>query len=89
MLNKSKARRTENRRHRALMSVADHVVSRHVIAGDSEQATTGEIIALAFGRHQLRITHAEALDFLNAQLAARSLPLRGRVADTVSPEDDQ
>jgi hypothetical protein len=73
-LKKARARRAANARHRALMTIASHVIARHVRLGDTSTATA-EVIAIAFGRHQLRITDDEALDYLNAQLAERSLPL--------------
>ncbi|MFF4933552.1 hypothetical protein ACFY2H_32365 [Streptomyces griseofuscus] len=62
--------------HRRLMHVACKVVARHATCGDPDTASTAEIVALAFGEHQMRITDAEALDYLNAALADRGYPLR-------------
>jgi hypothetical protein len=75
MFAKRTARRAEARRHATLLQLADRVVSRHTLHGDSMQATPAEVVALAFGRARMRVTDAEALDYLNAVLADRSLPL--------------
>lgn len=75
MLKILKARRAEALRHAALMTTARHVISRHTLHGESLQDSPAGVVALAFGRHRLRITEAEALDYLNAQLADRGLPL--------------
>ncbi|MEW2272157.1 hypothetical protein [Streptomyces griseofuscus] len=73
---KSTGRRRAFHQHQRLMRVAFKVVSRHAICGDSNTASTAEIVALAFGEHQLRITETEALNYLNAALADRGYPLR-------------
>ncbi|MER5211975.1 hypothetical protein ABT063_15680 [Streptomyces sp. NPDC002838] len=74
-LKKIRAQRAEDRRHRQLMHAAQHVISRRALDSDIAQATPAEVVALAFGRHALRIEDTEALDYLNAVLAERGYPL--------------
>ncbi|WP_329203940.1 hypothetical protein [Streptomyces sp. NBC_01435] len=56
-----------NRRHARLMSIADSLI----LGRAADAPTTDEFIALAFGRHKLRITEDEAFDYLNAGLVRR------------------
>lgn len=79
--------RAAARRHRDLLTVAQRVVSRATLDRSTEQIGLAEITALAFGRHQLRITDAEALDYLNAVLAERGFPLHA--AAHPAPRDEQ
>ncbi|QNT96760.1 hypothetical protein HEP81_06525 [Streptomyces griseofuscus] len=79
-------RRRAFHQHQRLMRVAFKVVSRHATCGGPDTASTAEIVALAFGEHQMRITDAEALDYLNAALADRGYPLRP-VAPQAGGED--
>lgn len=91
MFKNRKARRQSAVRHGLLLRVALKVVSRHVIHGDLDQVPSqtlaAEIIALAFGEQQMRITDPEALDYLNAALVDRGYPLR--TATGTYPEGDQ
>lgn len=75
-LKKIRARQAAGRRHRQLMRAASDVVRRHYLLGEAENATPAEIVAVAFGRHELRIDVDEALDYLNAVLAERGYALR-------------
>ncbi|MFF7067330.1 hypothetical protein [Streptomyces pseudovenezuelae] len=72
---KGRESRAAARRHRLLMSAASHIVSRHSLYDQVEQAAPAELAALVFGRHALRIDDEEALDYLNAVLAERGFPL--------------
>ncbi|MER6103707.1 hypothetical protein ABT115_15620 [Streptomyces sp. NPDC001832] len=56
-----------SRRHARLMRAADSLI----FGKDTEALTAGDLIALAFGRFQLRIDEAEAVDYLNAGLVRR------------------
>lgn len=76
MFEKRAARRAEDRRHQQLLRIAQHIVSRVTLERRIEDIDVAEIVAVAFGRHQLRITEDEALDYLNAVLAERGYPLR-------------
>ena len=59
--------RRAHRRHTRLMRAADHLI----FGKPDAQLAAADLIALAFGRHQLRITEAEAVDYLNAGLVRR------------------
>ncbi|MEU0587246.1 hypothetical protein [Streptomyces sp. NPDC006132] len=83
-LKKIRARKAADRRHRQLLRAANHVVSRRALNGQIEQADPAEIIAIAFGRYELRIDDDEALDYLNAVLAERGYALLTR--DATVPE---
>lgn len=54
-------------RHSRLMRVVDQLVFCQM----EEEATPAQVIALAFGRHQLRITEDEAAEYLDAGLVRR------------------
>ncbi|MCX5345898.1 hypothetical protein [Streptomyces atratus] len=54
-------------RHARLMRAADSLI----FGQDTEALAAGDLIALAFGRYQLRIDEAEAVDYLNAGLVRR------------------
>ncbi|MFF1297956.1 MULTISPECIES: hypothetical protein [unclassified Streptomyces] len=72
---KQAARRTAARQHRQLMAAARHILSRHALEGTVTRINPAEIVALVFGRHAVRITEDEAVDYLNAALADRGYPL--------------
>lgn len=65
--NRREARRA-NQRHNHLMRAADHLIFGRTNA----ELTAADLIALAFGRHQYRITETEAVDYLNAGLVLRN-----------------
>lgn len=69
--------RNTNRRHARLMAAADHLI----YGRNAEEVSAADLIALAFGRHQIRITEAEAVDYLNAGLVRRNRVHRLPVAD--------
>lgn len=71
-----RARKDADRRHKQLLLAARHVVSRGTLDRRIEDIDLAEVVAIAFGRYQLRITNEEALDYLNAVLAERGYPLR-------------
>ncbi|MFJ2162388.1 hypothetical protein [Streptomyces sp. NPDC087856] len=81
----NRAKKQATRRHRDLLSVAQRVVSRATL--DRSTGQIAEVVALAFGRHELRITDDEALDYLNAVLAERGFPLHA--AALPAPRDEQ
>lgn len=83
-LKKRRARKAADRRHHQLLCAANDVVSRRALLGQVEHTTPAEIVAIAFGRYELRIDEDEALDYLNAVLAERGFPLRH--ADASTPE---
>ncbi|RSN13762.1 hypothetical protein DMH25_08205 [Streptomyces sp. WAC 01325] len=76
-----RARKAADRRHRQLLRAANDVVSRRSLAGTIDDIDPAEIVAIAFGRHELRIDVDEALDYLNAILAERGFPLRYATAE--------
>ncbi|MFB7852916.1 hypothetical protein ACFC34_38690 [Streptomyces sp. NPDC056053] len=59
-----------NRRHARLMRAADFLI----LGQDTEALVASDLVALAFGRYQLRIDEAEAVDYLNVGLVRRSHP---------------
>ncbi|NUP42345.1 MAG: hypothetical protein HOY76_36270 [Streptomyces sp.] len=61
--------RAQRRRHRHLLTIAAHVLRSYT------NASPDQVVALAFGRHGLRIETAEALDYLNAARAERGFDL--------------
>ena len=73
IFHKRAARRADDRRHKQLLAAAEHVVSRGTLERRIEDIDLSEVVAVAFGRYQLRITDDEALDYLNAE---RGYPLR-------------
>lgn len=81
-LKKIRAKQATARRHRQLLRAASDVVSRHSLLGETPNADPAEIVAVAFGRHELRIDADEALDYLNAVLAERGFPLRYASTET-------
>lgn len=63
------AARAQKRRHTQLRTIAERLVSRQILSGALEPkytATTGDVIALAFGRHQLTVDEGEAARYLEA-----------------------
>ncbi|MEV6165705.1 hypothetical protein AB0L71_28095 [Streptomyces sp. NPDC052052] len=54
-------------RHARLMRAADSLI----YGQDTKELTAADLIALAFGRYQLRIDETEAVDYLNAGLVRR------------------
>ncbi|MEU8740629.1 hypothetical protein [Streptomyces halstedii] len=56
-----------NQRHARLMRAADFLIFDH----DTDELAAADLIALAFGRYQIRITEAEAVEYLNAGLVRR------------------
>lgn len=83
-LKKIRARKAAERRHRQLLRAAEHVVSRHIIDQQDTPVDPAAVVAVAFGRYELRITEDEARDYLNAVHAERGYPLR--TADPSAPE---
>lgn len=73
---KRAARRADDRRHKKLMDATRHIVSRASLEHRIKDIDLTEVVALAFGRYQLRITEDDALDYLNAVHAERGFPLR-------------
>lgn len=80
------ARRAATRRHQQLLDAARHTVSRHAVEDTITRIDPAEIVSLVFGRNAIRITEAEALDYLNAVLADRGYPLHQAPA---KPEVDE
>lgn len=61
--------RAAKRRHEQLMAAAGHLISREITSGfrtPQYEATAKDLVALAFGRHQLAVDEAEADRYLNA-----------------------
>ncbi|MFD9192963.1 hypothetical protein ACFWCA_32715 [Streptomyces phaeochromogenes] len=79
------AKKAATRRHAQLLRAAHSVVSRGTLDRSVQDIAPAEVVAVAFGRYELRITEDEALDYLNAVLAERGFPLR--YADTAVPHD--
>ncbi|MFF2411881.1 hypothetical protein [Streptomyces sp. NPDC058092] len=67
-LKKFREARHASRRHTRLMRAADHLIYGRTDA----ELDAADLIALVFGRHQLRITETEAVNYLNAGLVRRS-----------------
>lgn len=91
ILSKKQAlRRAADRQHRQLMDAARHIVSRRAIESSVDRIDPAEIVALVFGRHNIRITNDDAADYLNAVLADRGYPLFTDAVttsvETVSPD---
>jgi hypothetical protein len=81
-LKKIRANRAAARRHRQLLRAADDVVSRSCLHAQTGHASPVEVIAIAFGRYQLRIGEAD----LNAVLAERGFSLRNTGTSTAETE---
>lgn len=75
MFKKTRERKAAAQRHRLIMAAARHIVSRHVIYGEVTRAIPAEVVAYLFGKSSLRISEAEAVDYLNAVLVDRGYPL--------------
>jgi hypothetical protein len=60
-------------RHRLLMNLAKNLI-RDDISTVGTKVTPADYIAYVFGRCQIRLDDAEAIDYLNAALVARGLP---------------
>ncbi|MEU9406219.1 hypothetical protein AB0E08_11000 [Streptomyces sp. NPDC048281] len=87
MLKKRAARRAASRTHRQMMDAARHVLGRHVLEDTVPHVDPAEVVALVFGRHALRITEQDAIDYLNALFAERGFPLHTTPAPAVDVVD--
>lgn len=75
-LQNRKTKQAAARRHSQLLRTANDVVSRGSLDRRIADLDPALIVALAFGRYELRVTDEEAIDYLNAALAERGFPLR-------------
>lgn len=69
-------REVESRRHRQLMAVANRLIDREASSGylsPKYEANAKDLVALAFGRHQLTVDEAEADRYLNAARAEKGV----------------
>ncbi|WP_120680580.1 hypothetical protein [Streptomyces hoynatensis] len=68
--------RAARRRHEQLMAAAGRLISRKITSGfrtPQYEATTADLIALAFGRHQLTIDETEADRYIAAARAEKGV----------------
>ncbi|GFE20058.1 hypothetical protein [Streptomyces nigrescens] len=81
MFKKHAEKREASRRHRQIMNAAYHLLTPGLHLDTTARLSPEDVVVLAYGRHQIRITEEEARDALGAALLERGFDL-GRMTTT-------